>query len=398
MKILFCSRWYPYPPDNGSRIRIFNLIKQLSSRHEVDLISFTSEWLSDERLDAMRCYCQSVDITPYRPFHSSRLKGLLGFFSQRPRSVVDTYSREMQQLVKDAARRKQFDLIIASELDPALYALALTGTPKILDELQVTVLYEHFAKENQLFSKLRNWLTWLKFSRYVSYLLGHFDGCTVASEQERCYVSRLTSDGSSIQVIPNGVDVAFYTLNDCITPEPDTLVYSGALTFEANFDAIDFFLGEVFPLIQAKRPQVKLYITGKLEGVPIHRLPKNEGVIFTGYLDDIRPTVARSWASIVPLRIGGGTRLKILESLALGTPVVATTKGAEGLDLVPGRDILTADEPADLAAGVLRLLQDVELRKTLSHNGRRAVEAKYDWQIIGRQFNDFVETVVSPTR
>jgi glycosyltransferase involved in cell wall biosynthesis len=131
--------------------------------------------------------------------------------------------------------------------------------------------------------------------------------------------------------------------------------------------------------------------------VPVERLPDNDGVVFTGYLDDIRPRVARSWGSIVPLRVGGGTRLKILEALALGTPVVATSKGAEGLDLAPGQDILIADKPADFAAAVLRLLQEAQLRKTLSHNGLRVVKAKYDWQIIGQQFNDFIETVVSQT-
>jgi glycosyltransferase involved in cell wall biosynthesis len=156
---------------------------------------------------------------------------------------------------------------------------------------------------------------------------------------------------------------------------------------------MEFFLHEIFPLIQAQRPQVKLYITGKLAGVPVDRLPRNEGVIFTGYLDDIRPRVAQSWVTIVPLQIGGGTRLKVLESLALGTPVVATGKGAEGLDLAPGRDLLIADKPADFAAAVLRLLQNPTLRETLSRNGRAAVK-KYDWQIIGQNFCNFVERIV----
>jgi sugar transferase (PEP-CTERM/EpsH1 system associated) len=395
MRILFISRWFPYPPDNGSRIRVYNLIKHLSSRHEVDLISFASETVSTQRLAAMRRYCCRVDVARYRPFQPRRLKALLGFLSGQPRSVIDTYSVEMQRLVKNAENRGKFDLVIASELDAAPYALAFPGIPKVLDELQLTVLYEQFVKQHQPLRRLRNWLTWLKLSRYVSRLLSDYDACTVASEQERCRVFEVVSAGCSVCVIPNGVDSDFYTNNSFVNAAPDTLVYSGALTYDANFDAMDFFLREVFPLIQVERPQVKLAITGKLDGVSTNRLPENHGVVFTGYLDDVRPTVARSWVSIVPLRIGGGTRLKILESLALGTPVITTSKGAEGLDLLPGRDLLIADEPADFAAAVLRLLQDLALRETLGHNGRQAVEAKYDWQTIGQQFTDFIEEVVS---
>jgi glycosyltransferase involved in cell wall biosynthesis len=213
---------------------------------------------------------------------------------------------------------------------------------------------------------------------------------------EQARILQVLPNYRMVKVIPNGVDVVHYTA-DFGEPTADTLVYSGALSYSANFDAVDFFLREIFPLIRAERPQVKLMITGKLEGVAIGRLPstRNNGVAFTGYLDDIRPTVARSWMSIVPLRMGGGTRLKILEALALGTPVVATSKGAEGLDLVPERDLLIADRPADFAAAVLRLLQDPALRETLGRNGRQAVKARYDWQMIGQEFNDFIETVVA---
>jgi glycosyltransferase involved in cell wall biosynthesis len=394
MKILFISRWFPYPPDNGSRIRVYNLIKHLSSRHEVDLISFASETVSAQRLAAMRRYCCHVDVARYQPFQPRRLKALLGFLSGQPRSVIDTYSVEMQRLVKSAENRGKFDLVIASELDAAPYALAFSNVPKVLDELQLTVLYEQFANQVQPLKRLRNWLTWLKVSRYVSRLLSDYDGCTVASRQERCRVLGVVSTSCPVCVIPNGVDTDLYT-NALVSPVPDTLVYSGSLTYNANFDAMDFFLRKVFPLIQADRPQVKLAITGKLDGVSTNRLPENDGVVFTGYLDDVRPTVARSWVSVVPLRLGGGTRLKILEALALGTPVVATSKGAEGLDLVPGRDLLIADQPVDFAAAVLRLLQDATLRETLSRDGRRAVENRYDWQIIGQRFNDFIEEVVS---
>ena len=172
----------------------------------------------------------------------------------------------------------------------------------------------------------------------------------------------------------------------------DTLIYSGALTYHANFDAVNYFLHDIFPLIQKECPDARLYITGSLEGVPLDQLPENDAVAFTGYLDDIRPAIARSWISIVPLRVGGGTRLKILEAMALGTPVVATSKGAEGLELIPDHDIVLADTPATFAESVLSLLNDPARRLQLSAHGRRIVSTKYTWQKIGQQFIEFVES------
>jgi glycosyltransferase involved in cell wall biosynthesis len=147
-------------------------------------------------------------------------------------------------------------------------------------------------------------------------------------------------------------------------------------------------------LIQAKLPEAKLYVTGSLDGVQIKKLPRKRGVIFTGYLDDVRPRVARSWLQVVPLRSGGGTRLKILESMAIGTPVVSTSKGAEGLDLQPGRDLLIADTPAAFANAVLSILCDASLRRELSRAGRQAVAARYDWQSIGQRYNEYIESLV----
>ncbi len=394
MKILFLSRWFPYPPDNGSKIRIFNLLKALACQHEIELISFTSNAISPEQLAILGQYCRRIQLAPYRPFQPGRLKALLGFVSTRPRSVIDTFNPDLQRLVEQVSRQDSFDMVIASQIDMAPYALGLPGSVKILEELELTGLFEEFARAGQPFRKLRSGLTWWKLSAYVHRLLSTFDGCTVVSAGELAQVRRVAPGGTSLAVIPNGVDIGHYA-NSFGRPAIDTLIYAGALTYGPNFDAIKFFLGEILPLIRRERPQVELRITGRAEQAQVKNLPlsPNNGVIFTGYLDDIRPAIANSWVSIVPLRIGGGTRLKILESLALGTPVIATCKGAEGLELVPGRDLLIADEPAEFAAAVLHLLQDPDLRATLSHNGRQAVEARHDWRMIGQHFNDFIEQV-----
>ena len=159
-----------------------------------------------------------------------------------------------------------------------------------------------------------------------------------------------------------------------------------------------YFLSEIFPLVTQQVPEAQLRITGATTAAQKQSLPDNRNVVFTGYLPDVRATVASSTACVVPLRSGAGTRVKILEAMALGTPVVATSKGAEGLAIKPEVDILIADEPQQFAAQLVRLLRDAALNRRLASNARRLVEEHYDWRAIGRQFNAFVEERVHARR
>jgi glycosyltransferase involved in cell wall biosynthesis len=181
-------------------------------------------------------------------------------------------------------------------------------------------------------------------------------------------------------------------------PKPDTLIYSGALTYSANFDAMEFFLNDIFPRVKASHPEVSLRITGGCNGVDVDRLPLDNRVQLTGYLEDIRPTVAQSWGCVVPLRKGGGTRLKILEAMALGTPVVSTAKGAEGLEVTHEQDILIADTPDAFGRTVVRLLNDVNLRARLSANGRKLVEERYSWGSSAQKLEELIYKVAGNRR
>jgi len=392
MHILFISRWFPYPPDNGAKIRIFNLIRQLSKRHEITLLSFSQGALSRERLTEMEAYCRSVHTVPYRGFEPRGLKALLGFFSMRPRFIIDTYHPEMEALVKEIDSHNDFDIVVASAIDTALYAL-LPNLPRVLEELEVAVIHDQFVRQRHLTSRARYALTWWKLSRFLAQLLREFDGCTVVSEQELDLITSIVPDYDALAILPNGVDLVSNS-GDFGDPKPDTLIYPGALTYNANFDAIKFFLRDVFPSIKAQRPGASLRITGGYDGVPIHELPLGHGAELTGYLDDIRPAVAQSWACVVPLQVGGGTRLKILEAMALGTPVVSTSKGAQGLAITHEKDILIADEPGDFAQAVLRLLGDERMRARLSSNGRRLVEERYSWEVCVRPLEQLIQRIV----
>jgi glycosyltransferase involved in cell wall biosynthesis len=394
MKILFLSRWYPSPPDNGSKLRIFHLLRELSRVHTIDLISFTAEPLDTAQTSPLNRFCRNIWTTVYSPIALSGLAGVTSLFAPRPRSVIATYSAELDLQAQTAANNEHYDLVIASQLDMAPYGSKLNVPVRLFEEAELTTIWEQYATQRNPFKRARGLLTWLKLKSYIRQLTQSYQACTVVSEEERTRLRQAAPRMKSITVIPNGVDTEFMS-GDFGEPEPDTLVYNGALTYQANFDAVAYFLAEIFPRIQSGAPNARLLITGKTDGVRLERLPQNSGVEFTGYLQDVRPRVAGSWVSVVPLRIGGGTRLKILESLALGTPVVATTKGAEGLHLRAGEDYLRADSPAAFADATLRILKSAEMRAMLSEAGRKKVRDLYDWSTIGRQLNTLISKIVA---
>lgn len=395
MRVLVLSTWWPEPADNGSRMRIMHLLRHLAARHEVDLIACTQGPAHLAQRDELQRICASVTAVE-RPGRPLRLTDhLISVFVPEPASVRATWSVELVRAVEEATQRRRPEAVVAFEIDMAPYALRVKGAPRILEELELAYLLEHYRRQRSLYRRLRYLLTALQHRRYVARLLPAFDAVTVVSEREASLTRELARAAPvEIVVIPNGAD-----LDDCqhyrYTPEPDTLIYPGALTYAANFDAVSFFLTAIFPLIKRQRPAVIFRVTGHNTPEQQAALATYEGLVLTGYVEDVRALIARSAVEVVPLREGGGTRLKILEALALGTPVVSTSKGAEGLNLVPGQDLLIADTPADFAAAVVRLLASPDERARLSVNGRRAVAAQYDWRSIGTRFVDLVEAVAA---
>jgi polysaccharide biosynthesis protein PslH len=393
MRILFLSRWFPFPQDNGSKIRVFNLLKYLAGRHTVDLLSFSSAPVGNDRIEEMSKVCRRVQTAVFQETPMSKLKTISNLISPMPLFLHKTHSPEMQRLVDEAVREQTYDIVIASQMSMVPYAWPLPVRFKVFEEIELTVFYEKYWLEQNPFKRWRSWLTWFKATRYIASSLNSFDAGTVVSEIERQRVEQRYTGSSPIIVIPNGVDIP----DEALTfghPKKDTLVFSGSLTYDANFDAVHYFMKEVFPLVKAARPEVKLLVTGKIDGVPIDDLPNKEWITFTGYLEDVRPTVATSWINVVPLRKGGGTRLKILEALSLGTPVITTSKGAEGLELDHQQELLVADEADVFADTILKVLESYELREQYGEIGRRRVSQKYDWKVIGPVFCEFIEEVV----
>ena len=304
----------------------------------------------------------------------------------------------MQQLVNETLRHHSFDTVIASTGMMANYGLQVSPrVVKVLEEHNSLTRWmgsRHSAQTRPL-QKLRSWVSWQKTRRYEARLFNRFDLVTMVSQQDQA-VCRADLPGyhGRVEVIPNGVDCT-YNRPGLAAPQPNRLVFNGSLTYSANYDAMHWFLAEVYPLIKAEQPAASLTITGALDGVDLRGLALDASVQLTGFVEDVRLPVAEGTVAVAPIRQGGGTRLKILEAMALGTPVVATTKGAEGLNVIDGEHLLLADTPRAFAQAVLTLLASEAARTALAAHARRLVEAQYDWREIGARFVALVEQAVA---
>jgi glycosyltransferase involved in cell wall biosynthesis len=389
MKILFLSRWYPHPADNGARLRILNLIKVLAQSHEVSLVSFTSDPVSNERMRTMRTMCVNVQTAPHVTFQPESMKALIGAVSPKPRSVVSMESAQMHALVRAEAQRMKPDLVISSQIDMLAYADDV-GSRRMIDELEVGIVRQAYEEASGA-GKLRAWMTWQKLRSWLRMISRAFHGCTMVSENELRLAKPMLGD-MPLAIVPNGVDVAACSAVRA-APAPNTLIYNGSLTYAPNLDAVQYFVRDIFPLVLCERPAARLFVTGRTDGVPADQLPRHDNLVYTGYVDDIRQSVAGSWLAAVPLRRGGGTRLKILESMALRTPVVCTSKGAEGLGLVNGVDALIADDPQTFARHVITVLSDIKVRMALAERGAQTVAMRFDWQVLGKGMLQFARLV-----
>lgn len=387
--ILFLSRWFPYPPDNGSKLRIYNLLRGLAQEHEVTLLSFADQSNVDPNAPELSSLCNEIQIVPWKPFEPQSLRARLGFLSLTPRSVVDTFSADMARCVEHVLAKGHIDLVIASELTMAGYGRFLRGRPALFEDPELGVLYEQFAQAMSPLRRARYGLTWTKLRRYLARLLRCFHACTVVSERERQLLTNAVPDYRAIEIIPNCISLSDY---DHVhkKAKPDTLIFTGSFTYDINYDAMVWFLHEAYPLIQAQAPEVSLTITGDHASLP---LPEASNVTLTGFVDDLRPLVASTCVSLAPIWRGGGTRLKILEAMALRTPVVSTSKGVEGLDAQHDEHLLIADTPEAFADAVIRLLKEPGLRQQLANKAYQLVREKYDWAVVMPCFLDLVERV-----
>ena len=389
MRILFLSRWYPYPSDNGSKLRVASLLRGLCERHDVTLISFHDPTEATPPPPAGPAPVE-VHCCPYRDFEPGSRRAIAGYLQARPRFLVDTHSQEMEDLIRTAVGQTRFDVVIASQLSMAAYWKCFDGVPAIFEEVELGAFWPYGDETGSGWTRARARLSWAKHKRYLSGLLRHFACCTVASEVERRLLATV-ADRTPVHVVPNSIET-MDTGDVAVERAPSSLIFTGSLRFQPNHDAMSWFVQDVLPRIRARVPEARLTVTGETGG---RTLPSTAGVFLPGYVADVRRLVASATVSVAPIRTGGGTRLKILEAMALGTPVVATAKAVEGIDVEHGQHVLVADSGEAFADAVVELLRNPSTAGALATRAGQLCHARYSSSVVVPRFVQLVDQAVA---
>ena len=392
MDILYVTPTLPVPT-SGGRTRVFNLIRKLAKSHRVSVISYVQPE-EQEMISEIIPYCNQLELVPFEGFKAlskwqNRLTGWYRIlFRRRPRYAETFPLPKMEAPLQRLIRENRFDVAVFESLLVAELSTTIQDIPAVLVEQNVesSVAKRLYTNADNIVHKLRDWLTWRKLLRYEVKWLRRFSVCVTVSEDDAEKVQSLAPK-TDVYVVPNGVDIQHFTMNES-ERDSNTLLFFGTLNYGPNLDGLLWFCDEIWPRIQLTNPHIKLDIVGLNPTPEVISLEKLKGVHVTGFVPDIRTKLWSATIGVVPLRIGGGTRLKILESLATGCPVISTTIGAEGLSLVDGEHLLIRDTHDQFAQGVADLLDSVSLRKRLSKAGRLVVEQKYDWKHIGKLMED----------
>lgn len=395
MKILFLSPTVPYPLTDGGRIRVFNLLKQIAENNDVTLLALETQPTDAESIS----YIENLDIKVHLVPNASTLPHvslrtlLSAFFKRQPITVARYNVPAYREKLRELLSAETFDLVHYEMFHTAQF-YSETDLPRVLSQQNVdSAIWRRLQGEtSNLFYKFAYWTQQLAFQRYERVISPKFEAVTCTSDVDAAVFQQHCAEGT-ISVIPNGVDVTHYR-PDFTSEEPAHLIYIGSMDWYPNEDAVSFFAEEVLPQIQNRVPDVKFSIVGGNPSARVEKLGDKEGVVVTGRVPEIKPYFAGATVFVVPLRIGSGTRLKILEALAMGKAVVSTTVGAEGLALRDGEEIFIADEPKTFAEAVTQLLTDSSLRQKIGENGRARVEQDYDWRNIGKKLLAVYESVI----
>lgn len=394
MRILVLDEEFPYPTNNGKRTRSFNLYSRLAKEFRIRYLGYGES--GSAAAEALR----NAGIEPIAvPARVPRKHGaifylrlLANVLSPLPYIVTSHYSR----VYADSVRANMaFDpnLLLCEWTPYAIYARAPSSAKKLVSahNVEADIWRRYFDNETNW---LRRWYIreqYRKVKRFEHAALNWVDGAVAVSDLDCARLAR-ECPSLPLTVVPNGVDLDYFR------PSPPAasrhLVFTGSMDWRPNQDAARYFVGHILPLLHQRRPDLECTFVGRCPPEDIRVLADKLGVHITGTVDDVRPYVERAAVYVVPVRIGGGSRLKILEAMAMGRPVVSTTVGAEGLDVVHDQHVLLADDPKTFADSVLRLLGDPEMCKKLAANGRSLVEQNYGWDALAKRFGDFMYKVI----
>jgi len=376
----------PWPLNMGSKIRIYYVLRELArAGHEVTLLTLAHEPYGPEDLVALKAHCQELYVMPIknRPRLQAAVKSIV---SRKPYRVAKFESPEFKQAVAQALRG-DYDILWVHFME----TLAYVPQYRWHEETPLVVLDQHNADERfwetyaregwpwvRLFAKINLW----QLRGIQASFLKRVDVILSASKEDAGFTrTRLSNTAIQVWVVPNGVDT------ESLRPEGTTkrrnrIIFCGSMDVFMNIDAVEWFARRIFLRVREAVPDAEFWIVGRTPAPKVRALASLPGVRVTGQVEDVRPYYARAKVAVAPFRYGGGTKLKVLEAMALGVPVVATPVGCQGIDVTPGKHLFKEDNEESFAERVVTLLQDENLRQRMATEARRLVEERYSWHAI----------------
>jgi glycosyltransferase involved in cell wall biosynthesis len=386
MKILFFSTENPYPPNGGHHLRTFNVLEILARRHQIHFVGFAQDKREFQYIPEIKKFCETVDIyevtkTGYNT--SFLLLACKNLLSKDPVIARRYFIQEAQRRIEQLFDQYPIDLVHMDMLALGLYKGILKNTPVILTNHNVESLriYRWMKIEKNPFVKSFLLYQYLKLKAFEQSICPKFDRCIVVSDYDKNYLKGLCGIDNFV-VIPNGVDTHYFK-PEAAEVKSNHLVWVGGMTGPYNSDAVDFFIQKIWPLVKDKVPAATIDFAG---GGPTQTLRnkafEDKSIQVLGFVSDIRPIVQKASVFIAPIRVGSGTKIKVLNAMAQGKAVVATTVAAEGIDVTPEENILIADDPKEFTEKIVYLLGHEHVAKEMGTRARELIEKKYSWDVI----------------
>ena len=401
MRILFLQKRILFPNNTGGKIRTLNVVRHLAKWHDVTYLCNVQA--SDEQhLDAMCELGVRLELIPWK----ETPRGSLKFFfelaqntlSPYPYNVSKDYDKSLRQRAIELLEEEPYDLVICDFVQMARNAIGLDAPAKVLFQHNVEAqIFERHSKTDSGWLRRRYMaLQWRKMQRFEGYAGRQFDTVVAVSHGDREIYER-DYGWDNVEVIDTAVNLDYFSPSTD-AEQPDRVLFLGSMDWLPNQDGVDHFVSTTWPLIRSARPGAVFQIVGRNPSEAIRQLARTEGVEVLGTVPDVRPFLAEAAVVVVPLRIGGGTRLKIFEAMAMEKAVVSTELGAEGLPVESDNHLILADEPAQFADAVVDLLADSERRSQLASNARRLVVENFSAETVARQFESICNDTISRKR
>ncbi len=368
--ILIITPFLPYPLKSGGQIKIYNSLKSLSNEYDIILVSFIESPGQKQYILELKRLCKEVFTVLRRPsWHTLFNKISLPIF------IKYFYSQEMKETISKCLVEYNLQLVQFEYANMAYYAQFISGLPKVLVEHDTSIYALTNSYEKPLFGRIFRFFDWLNWKRFQKNMYRYFDRIITFTEEDYKLVRRAANQ-SRISVIPIGLDLKSYNCFEEIDKKIDIL-FVGHMPHYPNLDGIKYFVKEIFPIIKNKIPDIKFSILGSGISKENFEIKSDGNIEVIGEVKDVKPYLARAKLMVAPIRLGGGIKVKILEAMAMGIPVVATKNAARGLKVEYNKDIYVADSPRDFADKVLVLLQDEYKRKAVGKSARDVIEINY---------------------